>query len=103
MTRGGYGQRSDITLIGAPVLGGESEDPACADRLDLSEAWDMPPTGSVRGPHPDMVREALAVCSGCRHLIECGTHALDAGEPVGVWGGLTPDQRAALRQIAGMS
>jgi hypothetical protein len=103
MTRGGFGARSDVTLIGAPMLnaGGEFEDPACAQRLDLSEAWDMPATGTVRGPHPDMVREALAVCSGCAHLIECGQHALDVGEPVGVWGGLTPDQRAALRRIAG--
>jgi Transcription factor WhiB len=38
---------------------------------------------------------ALEVCRGCRVQAKCLEHALDLFE-VGVWGGMTQEQRAAL-------
>ncbi len=40
-------------------------------------------------------RVAKAVCSTCPVLATCRDHAIRAGEPFGVWGGLTPDERRA--------
>lgn len=39
--------------------------------------------------------QALAVCHECPVMQCCRDHALEAGEPYGVWGGLTEDQRLA--------
>jgi len=38
-------------------------------------------------------RVAKAVCSTCPVIATCRDHAVRAGEPFGVWGGLTPDER----------
>lgn len=102
MTRGGFGQRADITLIPAPL---DFEDPACRERPDLVEAWDMADPGDDPRPSPldAIVAEARRVCSGCPHLIACGDHALRVGERLGVWGGIDPAQRRRLRRIAGKS
>jgi hypothetical protein len=102
MTRGGFGARSDVTLVPAPL---GLPDAACRDRADLLPAWDMKDPGDKTLP-PDlaaMVSAARAVCSGCRGLIQCGDHALRVGEPMGVWGGLDPAQRRALRRAAGLA
>jgi hypothetical protein len=102
MTRGGFGARSDVTLIPAPL---GFDDPACRDRADLLPAWDMKDPGDTALP-PDlaaMVAAARAVCSGCRSLIQCGDHALRHGEPMGLWGGLDPAQRRQLRRAAGLA
>lgn len=45
---------------------------------------------------PDVLR-AKAVCATCPVQPECLAYALDADEPSGIWGGLTPDERRALR------
>lgn len=46
------------------------------------------------------VSEEVAICSGCRVRQACLDYALDAGESFGIWGGLTPKERAALvRQL----
>ncbi|MFF4417512.1 WhiB family transcriptional regulator [Streptosporangium sp. NPDC001559] len=42
------------------------------------------------------VDAAKAVCSGCPILADCRTYALEAAEPDGIWGGLTPAERAEL-------
>ena len=39
---------------------------------------------------------AIEVCGRCEMRADCLGQALQSGEPLGVWGGLTPDQRAAL-------
>ncbi|MEU8510983.1 WhiB family transcriptional regulator [Kitasatospora sp. NPDC048722] len=39
---------------------------------------------------------AKAVCAGCGVRVECRRHALAEREPVGVWGGLTEEERRAL-------
>ncbi|MFJ8622302.1 WhiB family transcriptional regulator [Kitasatospora sp. NPDC093550] len=43
-------------------------------------------------------RERLAkeVCARCPVLARCRQYALDVGEPYGVWGGLTEDERRRL-------
>lgn len=39
---------------------------------------------------------AVEVCQRCPVSTRCLNQALEAGETLGVWGGLTPAQRAAL-------
>lgn len=43
----------------------------------------------------DDMAHAAALCGGCPIRQACADHAIEAGEPAGVWGGLTPDERAA--------
>lgn len=43
------------------------------------------------------VNDAKAVCIACPVQPNCLEFALDAGETTGVWGGLTPSERKALR------
>ncbi len=40
---------------------------------------------------------ALAVCASCHVIRTCREHALSVREPYGVWGGLTINERTALR------
>ena len=40
---------------------------------------------------------AKRVCAACPVRPECLRHALDVGEDHGVWGGLAPRERRALR------
>ncbi len=43
-------------------------------------------------------RQAKTVCAACPVLAECLTFALDRGLDYGVFGGLTADERRALRR-----
>lgn len=44
---------------------------------------------------------AARCCAGCPARVECFTYALAADERDGIWGGLTPAERAALgRHVA---
>lgn len=45
---------------------------------------------------PWAIAEAIAVCHCCPVEQDCLEYALARREPEGVWGGLDPDQRAAL-------
>ena len=42
-------------------------------------------------------RRAIRICGRCPVRDECLAHALDYDERHGVWGGLTADERRALR------
>lgn len=42
---------------------------------------------------------ALAICRTCPVAGACLAAALDAGECDGVWGGTTPEERRAMRQV----
>lgn len=42
------------------------------------------------------IATAKSVCAGCDLRLQCLETGLD--EPVGIWGGLTEDERAELRQ-----
>lgn len=42
--------------------------------------------------------QAKRICSGCPVLEQCREYAVDAAEPYGVWGGLTPPERERVRR-----
>lgn len=44
------------------------------------------------------IEEAKAVCAGCPVSVDCYEWAFTQGEPDGIWGGTTPEERRALRQ-----
>ena len=49
-------------------------------------------------PGDDPATEARQICSQCPVRDECLAYALDAGEQYGIWGGLDPAERRALRR-----
>ena len=55
------------------------------------------PVGTT-GPALLQIVQAKAVCAGCPVLDECRRWALDSREPHGIFGGLTADERDALRR-----
>ena len=76
-----------------------------------ADIWNWQLQGLCRGVdssmffHPDgergrarMQREQRAkeMCRRCPVIDECRTHALDVGEPYGVWGGLSESERDML-------
>lgn len=48
----------------------------------------------------ESVRPAKSVCKRCPVRTECLQHALDRNEYFGIWGGLSPNERTALRHGA---
>lgn len=61
------------------------------------EAW------MVDGTSPQALAaqaEAVEACRGCLAVVECSSYAVAAGERFGVWGGMTPRTRAAVRAKA---
>lgn len=44
------------------------------------------------------VRRAKAMCAGCVVADDCLVFAIETRQPDGVWGGLTPPEREALRR-----
>lgn len=66
--------------------------------------YDWPDTffpKSYAGTDLFTVAAAKAICVECPVRGECLSHALDRDEREGVWGGLTPDERRALRANSG--
>jgi WhiB family transcriptional regulator, redox-sensing transcriptional regulator len=73
-----------------------------------TSAWDWQLHGSCRGMNPAIFfpsararrtrdeAHAKAVCRTCAVITQCRQYAIDAAEPYGVWGGLTPMERAML-------
>lgn len=55
------------------------------------------PVGSG-GPPLQQIAEAKAVCRRCEVASECLAWALETGQDAGVWGGMTEDERRALRR-----
>ena len=55
------------------------------------------PIGTT-GPSLLQVDEAKAVCRRCDAVDECLTWALDSDQDAGVWGGLSEDERRAVRR-----
>ncbi|MFA1541387.1 WhiB family transcriptional regulator [Actinomadura monticuli] len=43
---------------------------------------------------------AKAICANCPVIADCLTWALKVGEPDGIWGGTTPEERRYLRRTA---
>lgn len=55
------------------------------------------PTGN-NGAAELQIQEAKAVCRRCRVMEACGQWALETGQDTGVWGGMSEDERAALKR-----
>lgn len=81
----------------------------------LAEQWDWqlrascrsadaaifyPPNESRGDLREGIETEAKAVCRDCPVRRQCRDHALEAGEPYGIWGGTTPKERALISHRA---
>ena len=55
------------------------------------------PIGNT-GPALHQIDEAKRVCQRCLVMEPCLQWALDAGQDSGVWGGLSEDERRALKR-----
>jgi WhiB family redox-sensing transcriptional regulator len=55
------------------------------------------PIGDV-GPAVTQIDEAKAICRRCPVVDECLNWALTMGEDDGVWGGMSEDERRAIRR-----
>lgn len=53
------------------------------------------PAGTT-GPFTEQVAWAKRICHGCSVRMQCLEFALSEREQEGIWGGLTPDERARL-------
>ncbi|WP_409239389.1 WhiB family transcriptional regulator [Streptomyces sp. PA5.6] len=57
------------------------------------------PIGNT-GPALLQIEEAKAVCRYCPVMEQCLQWALETGQEEGVWGGLSEDERRAMRRRA---
>lgn len=57
------------------------------------------PVGNT-GPAVDQIDRAKSVCSRCPVTEYCLQYALDTNQDSGVWGGLSEDERRALKRRA---
>lgn len=57
------------------------------------------PVGNT-GPAVEQIEAAKRVCSTCSVTETCLQYALDTGQDAGVWGGLSEDERRALKRRA---
>jgi WhiB family redox-sensing transcriptional regulator len=55
------------------------------------------PIGNT-GPALLQIDEAKRVCRSCAVMDECLQWALDSGQDAGVWGGMSEDERRALKR-----
>lgn len=53
---------------------------------------------AVAGPARDQTEEAKAVCRRCESIDTCLRWALETGQDAGVWGGMSEDERRALKR-----
>ncbi|WP_189062280.1 WhiB family transcriptional regulator [Longimycelium tulufanense] len=51
-----------------------------------------------RGPARQQIIEAKSVCARCPVRPECLTWAPESGQDAGVWGGMSEDERRALKR-----
>jgi WhiB family transcriptional regulator, redox-sensing transcriptional regulator len=57
------------------------------------------PIGNT-GPALSQIEEARAICQRCSVIEDCLTWALESGQDAGVWGGMSEDERRALKRRA---
>jgi WhiB family redox-sensing transcriptional regulator len=50
------------------------------------------------GPALLQIEEAKQVCRRCKVLDECLRWAIDSGQDAGVWGGMSEEERRALKR-----
>lgn len=68
----------------------------CAGSEEPDTWWPVLSVGRRESPELSRWR-AASLCAGCPVLAPCRWYALEAGEGEGVWGGLSEQDRAALR------
>ncbi|HXF73738.1 MAG TPA: WhiB family transcriptional regulator [Actinomycetota bacterium] len=56
------------------------------------------PIGTT-GPAASQLARAKAICRLCPVRLECLEWALETGQDAGVWGGLSEEERRALRRV----
>lgn len=56
------------------------------------------PIGTT-GPALRQVEEAKSVCLRCSVMAECRAWSFETNQEAGVWGGLSEDERRALRPV----
>lgn len=56
---------------------------------------------AMSGPALDQISRAKAVCARCPVRAECLAWALSTRQSVGVWGGLTEDERRTRKRTRG--
>ena len=66
---------------------------------EAAACLDMTDVGFFPGPE-DLggVSRAKAVCASCPVAGECLSFAIETRQPDGIWGGLTPKERARVRR-----
>lgn len=60
------------------------------------------PVGNT-GPALQQIEDAKLVCARCEVKDQCLNWALEAGQDHGVWGGLSEDERRAIKRRAARS
>lgn len=68
-------------------------DAACRD---LSASVFFHPENERGSARAEREEKAKAICRGCPVMVSCREHALAAGEPYGVWGGLGERERQEI-------
>ena len=58
------------------------------------------PRAGIRIRNYQQIEEAKAVCRTCKVIDACLKCALDTNQDYGVWGGLSEDERRALKRRA---
>ena len=64
----------------------------------LSEDPELFFASGITGPALLQIQKAKAVCFRCEVLETCMKWAMESGQDAGVWGGLSEDERRALRR-----
>jgi WhiB family redox-sensing transcriptional regulator len=83
---------------GRPAIGHWARYAACrASRVDPELFF---PVSDARPALPQLAA-AKRICACCPVRANCVAWALGTGEPAGIWGGTTPQERRVLRRVRG--
>jgi WhiB family redox-sensing transcriptional regulator len=74
----------------APTRDDWQLDAACRE---TDGSWFFPPERERESARLKRVAKAKTVCRQCPVLADCRAYAVRVGEPFGVWGGLSEDER----------
>jgi WhiB family redox-sensing transcriptional regulator len=84
-----------VTAILRTVLLGVAADDSSWQDWAACRRYDEPDDFFPVGDHDD--EDAKRVCRGCTVTADCLAYALDHGIEFGVWGGMSEEERRALR------
>lgn len=89
-----------MTGTAQPRTGQEPIDTSWHERGACREADDtlfFHPEGESGAAKEQRISAAKEVCAGCSVRALCRDYALSSGEPFGIWGGMSEDEREAAR------